>query len=255
VLGDSGLTSERATHFGFSEIDPAEKAGRVGEVFSSVASRYDLMNDLMSFGSHRLWKDLALARSGVREGHRVLDVAAGSGDMTMRFARQVGTSGQVVMTDINASMLACGRSRLLNEGLGVNVQMLLADAESLPFSGGQFDCVSIAFGLRNVTRIPKALASMSRLLKPGGRLVILEFSTPTSTLLSRAYDLFSFSVIPSMGKMVTGDEQSYQYLVESIRKHPNQQTLSAMMEEAGLEDVKHQNINGGIVAIHTGYRF
>jgi len=247
--------SERATHFGFSEIDPAEKAGRVGEVFSSVASRYDLMNDLMSFGSHRLWKDLALARSGVREGHRVLDVAAGSGDMTMRFARQVGTSGQVVMTDINASMLACGRSRLLNEGLGVNVQMLLADAESLPFSGGQFDCVSIAFGLRNVTRIPKALASMSRLLKPGGRLVILEFSTPTSTLLSRAYDLFSFSVIPSMGKMVTGDEQSYQYLVESIRKHPNQQTLSAMMEEAGLEDVKHQNINGGIVAIHTGYRF
>ena len=247
--------SERVTHFGFSEIDPAEKAGRVGEVFSSVASRYDLMNDLMSFGSHRLWKDLALARSGVREGHRVLDVAAGSGDMTMRFARQVGTSGQVVMTDINASMLACGRSRLLNEGLGVNVQMLLADAESLPFSGGQFDCVSIAFGLRNVTRIPKALASMSRLLKPGGRLVILEFSTPTSTLLSRAYDLFSFSVIPSMGKMVTGDEQSYQYLVESIRKHPNQQTLSAMMEEAGLEDVKHQNINGGIVAIHTGYRF
>ena len=247
--------SERATHFGFSEIDPAEKAGRVGEVFSSVASRYDLMNDLMSFGSHRLWKDLALARSGVREGHRVLDVAAGSGDMTMRFARQVGPSGQVVMTDINASMLACGRSRLLNEGLGVNVQMLLADAESLPFSGGQFDCVSIAFGLRNVTRIPKALASMSRLLRPGGRLVILEFSTPTSTLLSRAYDLFSFSVIPSMGKMVTGDEQSYQYLVESIRKHPNQQALSAMMEEAGLEDVKHQNINGGIVAIHTGYRF
>jgi|TARA_B100001142_G_C14288525_1_gene637980 demethylmenaquinone methyltransferase/2-methoxy-6-polyprenyl-1,4-benzoquinol methylase len=249
------LTSERATHFGFSEIDPAEKAGRVGEVFSSVASRYDLMNDLMSFGSHRLWKDLALARSGVREGHRVLDVAAGSGDMTMRFARQVGTSGQVVMTDINASMLACGRSRLLNEGLGVNVQMLLADAESLPFSDGQFDCVAIAFGLRNVTRIPKALASMSRMLKPGGRLVILEFSTPTSTLLSRAYDLFSFSVIPSMGKMVTGDEQSYQYLVESIRKHPNQQALSAMMEEAGLEDVKHQNINGGIVAIHTGYRF
>jgi len=213
------------------------------------------MNDLMSFGSHRLWKDLALARSGVREGHRVLDVAAGSGDMTMRFARQVGTSGQVVMTDINASMLACGRSRLLNEGLGVNVQMLLADAESLPFSDGQFDCVAIAFGLRNVTRIPKALASMSRMLKPGGRLVILEFSTPTSTLLSRAYDLFSFSVIPSMGKMVTGDEQSYQYLVESIRKHPNQQALSAMMEEAGLEDVKHQNINGGIVAIHTGYRF
>ena len=249
------MTSERATHFGFSEIDPAEKAGRVGEGFSSVASRYDLMNDLMSFGSHRLWKDLALARSGVREGHRVLDVAAGSGDMTMRFARQVGTSGQVVMTDINASMLACGRSRLLNEGLGVNVQMLLADAESLPFSDGQFDCVAIAFGLRNVTRIPKALASMSRMLKPGGRLVILEFSTPTSTLLSRAYDLFSFSVIPSMGKMVTGDEQSYQYLVESIRKHPNQQALSAMMEEAGLEDVKHQNINGGIVAIHTGYRF
>ena len=249
------MTSERATHFGFSEIDPAEKAGRVGEVFSSVASRYDLMNDLMSFGSHRLWKDLALARSGVREGHRVLDVAAGSGDMTMRFARQVGTSGQVVMTDINASMLACGRSRLLNEGLGVNVQMLLADAESLPFSDGQFDCVAIAFGLRNVTRIPKALASMSRMLKPGGRLVILEFSTPTSTLLSRAYDLFSFSVIPSMGKMVTGDEQSYQYLVESIRKHPNQEALRKMMGEAGFEDVYYHNLGGGIVALHVGFRY
>jgi demethylmenaquinone methyltransferase/2-methoxy-6-polyprenyl-1,4-benzoquinol methylase len=247
--------SEPATHFGFTDIDPADKAGRVGQVFSSVASRYDVMNDLMSFGSHRLWKDLALARSGVRTGDQVLDVAAGSGDMSARFSKRVGAEGRVVMTDINPDMLACGRARLLDQGVGSNVQLLLADAESLPFAPGQFHCVSIAFGLRNVTRIPAALSSMVRMLRPGGRVMILEFSTPTSALWAKAYDLFSFSVIPALGRVVTGDEGSYRYLVESIRRHPDQETLANMMSDAGLEDVSYQNIQGGIVAIHTGFRY
>jgi len=245
--------NEGSTHFGFSEIASANKAQKVGEVFTSVADRYDLMNDLMSLGSHRLWKDFALARSGVRAGHHVLDVAAGSGDMTTRFARQVGASGRVVMTDINASMLACGRARMLDKGIGSNIDLLLADAETLPFAPAQFDCVSIAFGLRNVTRIPKALASMKCMLKPGGRVLILEFSHPVSVLLSRGYDLFSFSVIPPLGRMVTGDEPSYRYLVESIRRHPDQDTLAQMMSDAGLEDVAYHNLSGGIVAVHTGF--
>ena len=245
--------NEGSTHFGFSEVASASKAQKVGEVFSSVADRYDLMNDLMSLGNHRLWKDFALARSGVRVGHHVLDVAAGSGDMTTRFARQVGASGRVVMTDINASMLACGRARLLDKGIGPNIDILLADAETGPFAPTQFDCVSIAFGLRNVTRIPKALASMKSMLKPGGRVLILEFSHPVSGLLSRAYDIFSFSVIPPLGRMVTGDEASYRYLVESIRRHPDQDTLAQMMSDAGLEDVEYHNLSGGIVAVHTGF--
>ena len=245
--------NEGSTHFGFSEVASASKAQKVGEVFTSVADRYDLMNDLLSLGSHRLWKDFALARSGVSAGHHVLDVAAGSGDMTTRFARQVGASGRVAMTDINASMLACGRSRLLDKGIGPNIDMLLADAETLPFFPAQFDCVSIAFGLRNVTRIPKALASMKSMLKPGGRVLILEFSHPVSGLLSRAYDLFSFSVIPPLGRMVTGDEASYRYLVESIRRHPDQDTLAQMMSDVGLEDVAYHNLSGGIVAVHTGF--
>jgi len=247
--------SEPATHFGFTDIDPAEKADRVGQVFSSVASRYDVMNDLMSFGSHRLWKDLAVARSGVRTGDHVLDVAAGSGDMSARFAKRVGPTGRVVMTDINPDMLGCGRARLVDQGIGSNVRMLLSDADALPFSPGQFNCVSIAFGLRNVTRIPKALASMTRMLRPGGRVMILEFSAPTSALWAKAYDLFSFSVIPKLGRAVTGDEDSYRYLVESIRRHPDQETLAGMMRDAGLEDVTYQNIHGGIVAIHTGFRY
>ncbi len=232
-----------------------QKAGKVRAVFTSVADRYDLMNDLMSFGAHRLWKDFAVARSGVRAGQHVLDVAAGSGDMTARFADQVGPSGRVVMTDINRSMLECGRARLLDKGIGPNIDMLLADAETLPFVPHQFDCVSIAFGLRNVTRIAKALASMASMLKPGGRVLILEFSHPVSDLISRAYDLFSFSVIPPLGRLVTGDEASYRYLVESIRRHPDQDTLSRMMTDAGLEDVGYHNLNGGIVAVHTGFRY
>ena len=247
--------NEGSTHFGFREVASAQKADKVGEVFTSVAGRYDLMNDLMSLGSHRLWKDFAVARSGVRVGHHVLDVAAGSGDMTRRFAKYVGASGRVVMTDINQSMLECGRARLLDQGIGPNIDLLLADAETLPFAPHRFDCVSIAFGLRNVTRIPKALASMTSMLKPGGRVLILEFSHPASDLLSRVYDLFSFSVIPPLGQMVTGDEPSYRYLVESIRRHPNQDTLSEMMTDAGLEDVEYHNLSGGIVAVHTGFRY
>ena len=247
--------NEGSTHFGFREVASAQKADKVGEVFTSVAGRYDLMNDLMSLGSHRLWKDFAVARSGVRAGHHVLDVAAGSGDMTRRFAKYVGASGRVVMTDINQSMLECGRARLLDQGIGPNIDLLLADAETLPLAPHRFDCVSIAFGLRNVTRIPKALTSMTSMLKPGGRVLILEFSHPTSDLLSRVYDLFSFSVIPPLGRMVTGDEPSYRYLVESIRRHPNQDTLSEMMVDAGLEDVEYHNLSGGIVAVHTGFRY
>ena len=247
--------NEGSTHFGFREVASAQKADKVGEVFTSVAGRYDLMNDLMSLGSHRLWKDFAVARSGVRAGHHVLDVAAGSGDMTRRFAKYVGASGRVVMTDINQSMLECGRARLLDQGIGPNIDLLLADAETLPFAPHRFDCVSIAFGLRNVTRIPKALTSMTSMLKPGGRVLILEFSHPVSDLLSRAYDLFSFSVIPPLGQMVTGDGPSYRYLVESIRRHPNQDTLSEMMVDAGLEDVEYHNLSGGIVAVHTGFRY
>ena len=247
--------NEGSTHFGFREVASAQKADKVGEVFTSVAGRYDLMNDLMSLGSHRLWKDFAVARSGVRAGHHVLDVAAGSGDMTRRFAKYVGASGRVVMTDINQSMLECGRARLLDQGIGPNIDLLLADAETLPFAPHRFDCVSIAFGLRNVTCIPKALTSMTSMLKPGGRVLILEFSHPTSDLLSRVYDLFSFSVIPPLGQMVTGDGPSYRYLVESIRRHPNQDTLSEMMTDAGLEDVEYHNLSGGIVAVHTGFRY
>ena len=246
---------EKATHFGFSEVDPADKATRVGQVFESVADRYDLMNDLMSLGVHRLWKDFALARSSVRAGHRVLDVAAGSGDMTARFARRVGDAGQVVMTDVNPAMLEQGRKRLIDKGIGSNVEFLLADAEALPLMPGGFDCVCIAFGLRNVTRIPKALESMAQMLRPGGRVVILEFSHPVSEWLSRAYDLFSFSVIPPLGRMVTGDEASYRYLVESIRRHPDQNRLSQMMRESGFEDVSYHNLNGGIVALHLGFRY
>jgi demethylmenaquinone methyltransferase/2-methoxy-6-polyprenyl-1,4-benzoquinol methylase len=213
------------------------------------------MNDLMSLGTHRWWKDFALARSSVRSGQRVLDVAAGSGDMSARFSRQVGESGRVVMTDINPAMLERGRERLIDKGIGANVDMLLADAEALPFAPHQFDCVSIAFGLRNVTRIPKALASMARMLRPGGRVMILEFSHPVSGLLSRAYDIFSFRVIPPLGRIVTGDEASYRYLVESIRRHPGQDQLSEMMRESGLEDVSYHNLNGGIVALHIGFRY
>jgi len=249
------MTDSSKTHFGFTEVDITSKAHRVGEVFRSVASKYDLMNDLMSFGAHRLWKRFAVLQSGLRPGGKVLDVAAGSGDLSRHFARQVGTTGQVVVTDINASMLAEGKDNLVNDGLVENISYALVDAEQLCFGDNEFDCVSISFGLRNVTRKDLALASMCRVLKPGGRLLVLEFSKPVIPLLQQAYDSYSFNVIPKIGKLVVGDEASYKYLVESIRQHPDQQTLKDMMLDAGFNHVRVHNLSGGIVALHVGYRF
>jgi demethylmenaquinone methyltransferase/2-methoxy-6-polyprenyl-1,4-benzoquinol methylase len=244
-----------STHFGYRDVDSGAKPGMVNEVFDSVASRYDVMNDLMSFGIHRAWKAFTLARSGVRPGQRVLDVAGGSGDLSIAFARRVGRDGTVVLTDINAAMLAHGRRRVIDAGHIGTVVCVQTDAENLAFADASFDCISIAFGLRNVTHIDRALASMYRVLRPGGRLLILEFSKPKTELLRRFYDAYSFAVIPKLGAAVTGDRESYQYLVESIRRHPDQPTLKAMMRDAGFEDVKWHDLSGGIVALHVGYKY
>ena len=249
------MNESSRTHFGFRTVASEEKADLVGEVFRSVADRYDVMNDIMSFGAHRLWKRFAAARSGLKKGDKVLDVAAGSGDMSVLFASQVGSDGNVILTDINPSMLQQGRDKLINRGVAGNVVFALADAEELCFEDRQFNCVSIAFGLRNVTSKENALASMYRVLKPGGRLLVLEFSKPVVPLLEKAYDNYSFLAIPKIGKLVTGDEDSYQYLVESIRKHPDQEALKQMMREAGFDHVKVHNLSGGIVALHIGYKF
>lgn len=248
------MASDKTTHFGYREVPEDQKVRMVGGVFDSVASRYDLMNDLMSGGVHRIWKRVAIELSGVRPGQQVLDVAGGTGDLTLRFAREVGPAGRVVLSDINAAMLGTGRDRLLDEGVCGNVDFALADAEALPFRDGSFDCVTIAFGLRNVTRKDRALASMLRVLKPGGRLLVLEFSRPTSELLGKLYDAYSFGVIPKIGRLVAGDEDSYRYLAESIRMHPDQETLRDMMEDAGFERCDYHNLTGGIVAIHRGFR-
>ncbi len=242
------------THFGFREVPEDAKERLVGGVFRSVATRYDLMNDLMSFGVHRAWKQFALAQSGVRSGQRVLDVAGGTGDMTARFARRVGESGSVILSDINDAMLEVARSRLADDGIAGNVEYVRADAERLPFPDNHFDCVSIAFGLRNVTHIDRALESMYRVLKPGARLLILEFSQPTVAALKPVYDAYSFNVLPWLGRVVAGDEASYRYLVESIRRHPDQETLKAMMQAAGCERVEYYNLSGGIAAVHKGYK-
>ncbi|MGB5706136.1 MAG: bifunctional demethylmenaquinone methyltransferase/2-methoxy-6-polyprenyl-1,4-benzoquinol methylase UbiE [Arenicellales bacterium] len=243
------------THFGFRDVDIEAKTTLVGQVFRSVASRYDLMNDLMSFGAHRLWKRFAAGQSGLRPGDSVLDVAGGSGDMSRLFARQVGSRGAVMLTDINQAMLNQGRDKLVNAGIVGNVCYALVDAENLCFADEEFNCVSISFGLRNVTRKENALTSMYRVLKPGGRLLILEFSKPIIPLLEKAYDNYSFKAIPKIGKLVTGDEASYQYLIESIRKHPGQEPLKQMIYKAGFDHVKVHNLSGGIVALHIGYRF
>ena len=245
----------QTTDFGFAEVRREEKAQRVRAVFDSVASRYDVMNDLMSWGSHRLWKRFALSLTGLRTGGRALDVAGGTGDLAEGLAKQVGKSGLVMLTDINAAMLAAGRDRLINAGLVGNVLCAQADAERLPFADESFDCVTIAFGLRNVTDKPRALASMRRVLKSGGQLLVLEFSKPASPALGSAYDAYSFKVLPMLGRVVAGDEDSYRYLAESIRRHPDQETLLAMMRTAGLEDCRYHNLMGGIVAVHRGYRY
>jgi demethylmenaquinone methyltransferase/2-methoxy-6-polyprenyl-1,4-benzoquinol methylase len=249
------IQTPKTTHFGFSDVPWEEKARRVRGVFDSVAGRYDLMNDLMSGGAHRLWKLFALSLTGLRPGACALDVAGGTGDLSVGLARQVGPDGLVLLSDINAAMLARGRDRLIDAGLVGNVQCVQADAEQLPFADGSFDCVTIGFGLRNVTDKPAALLSMRRVLRPGGRLVILEFSKPTLPGLAAIYELYSFRVLPLLGRIVARDADSYRYLAESIRRHPDQQTLLGMMRDAGLEDCRYHNLSGGIVAVHVGQRY
>ena len=248
------MNDEPTTHFGYETVAEEEKAGRVRGVFDSVASRYDLMNDLMSFGVHRLWKRFAVELAGIRRGQRILDLASGTGDLAARFAGLAGPSGLVVMTDINEAMLSRGRDRVIDEGRSANVRFAQVDAEALPFPEGVFDCVTIAFGLRNVTRKERALEEMGRVLRPGGRALVLEFSRPTTRPLRAAYDLYSFQFLPRLGRMVTGDEASYRYLAESIRVHPDQETLKAMMGAAGFERCDVHNLSGGIVAVHRGFK-
>ncbi|MCM2972290.1 MULTISPECIES: bifunctional demethylmenaquinone methyltransferase/2-methoxy-6-polyprenyl-1,4-benzoquinol methylase UbiE [Larsenimonas] len=245
---------KRTTDFGYEKVAFEEKAGRVADVFHSVASRYDTMNDLMSMGVHRVWKRITIERSGVRRGHKVLDIAGGTGDLTAKFSKRVGDQGQVVLADINSSMLNVGRDKLTDLGLCNNIEYVQANAEALPFESNTFDCITIAFGLRNVTDKAKALRSMARVLKPGGRLLVLEFSKPVNPVFSKVYDEYSFRVLPKLGQWVANDPDSYRYLAESIRMHPDQETLKHMMEQAGLERVEYTNLTGGVVALHRGIK-
>lgn len=254
VTEDSTQSGERLTDFGYERLPRSEKKGRVKGVFDSVASRYDLMNDAMSLGLHRLWKRFTIARTGLRAGDRALDVAAGSGDLALGLARRVGQTGRVVVTDINAAMLDVGRDRLLDAGLVGNIDYVRADAEALPFRSGTFKCVTIGFGLRNVTDKEAALASMFRVLRPGGRLLVLEFSRPALAALEPAYDFYSFKVLPRLGSLLAGDSESYRYLAESIRRHPDQRAMQALLEAAGFERCSYHNLSAGIVALHTGYK-
>ncbi len=245
---------KQTTHFGFSEVPLHDKVGRVAGVFHSVAAKYDVMNDLMSMGIHRLWKRQTIELSGVRTGNKVLDLAGGTGDLTMKFSEIVGPEGQVVLADINDSMIKVGRDRLIDKGIVGNVNYVQANAECLPFPDQTFDCITIAFGLRNVTDKQAALESMARVLKPGGRLLVLEFSKTDNPLLTKAYDTYSFNILPKIGKLVADDEESYRYLAESIRMHPDQETLKGMMEQAGLVNCRFHNMTGGIVALHFGMK-
>ena len=244
--------NDKQTHFGFQTVPEHEKREKVREVFSSVASRYDVMNDLMSMGLHRIWKAFAIQLSGVREGSRVLDVAGGTADLSLAFARRVGTTGQVWLTDINHAMLSRGRDRVLDKGFAIPVAQ--CDAEKLPFPSNHFDCVTVAFGLRNMTPKDQALAEMQRVLRPGGRLLVLEFSRVWKPL-EPAYDFYSFKVLPWMGEKVANDADSYRYLAESIRMHPSQEELKQMMEQAGFNRVDYHNMTGGVVALHRGFKY
>ena len=251
----SANEDDHKTHFGFKQVDRTQKVAMVRDVFQSVAAKYDVMNDLMSFGIHRLWKRYTIDCSGVRAGHKVLDLAGGTGDLAAKFSRIVGENGQVILADINDAMLKVGRDKLRDNGIVGNVEYVQANAEELPFPDNSFDIITIAFGLRNVTDKDKALASMYRVLKPGGRLLVLEFSKPTNELLTKAYDLYSFHLLPKIGQLVVNDADSYQYLAESIRMHPEQEVLKSMMEAVGFEQTTFHNLTGGIVALHRGYKF
>ena len=246
--------SDKTTHFGFQKVPAEEKARRVRGVFDSVASEYDLMNDVMSLGIHRLWKRLAIGMANIQPGQRVLDLAGGTGDLASLIAPKVGSQGSVVLCDINNAMIRTGRTRLLDKGIAGNVEYVQADAERLPFPDSSFDCITMGFGLRNVTHKQTALDSMYRVLKPGGRLLILEFSRPAA-LLRPAYDFYSFSILPRLGRLIARDADSYRYLAESIRMHPDQKTLVGMLQHAGFEACDYHNLTGGIVAIHRGYKF
>lgn len=248
-------TTQDTTHFGFRTVAKEEKATMVAEVFHSVAAKYDIMNDLMSMGIHRVWKRFTIDCSGVRRGQRVLDLGGGTGDLTAKFSRIVGDSGQVILADINNSMLKVGRSKLRDSGIVGNVGYVQANAEELPFPDDYFDCITISFCLRNVTDKEKALRSMYRVLKPGGRLLVLEFSKPILEPLSKVYDAYSFHLLPKMGEIIANDAESYRYLAESIRMHPDQTTLQGMMDEAGFDQTSYYNLTGGIVALHRGYKF
>jgi demethylmenaquinone methyltransferase/2-methoxy-6-polyprenyl-1,4-benzoquinol methylase len=248
------MKDDRSTDFGFQQVAWGDKARRVRGVFDSVAGNYDLMNDLMSAGAHRLWKRFTLSLTNLRPGQRALDVAGGTGDLAAGLARQVGERGLVILTDINAAMLGHGRDRLTDDGLVGNIRYVQANAERLPFADNTFDCITIGFGLRNVTDKLAALRSMQRVLKPGGQLIVLEFSRP-AVPLRPLYDAYSFHVLPRLGQLVASDAASYRYLAESIRMHPDQETLLALMREAGLEDCRYHNLSGGIVAVHRGYKY
>ena len=246
--------SDNTTDFGFTRVDRDAKAGMVRGVFDSVASRYDLMNDLMSGGIHRLWKRFTIELCAVRPGQTILDIAGGTGDLAARFSRLVGQDGKVILADINAAMLEVGRDRLIDKGASDNIEVVQADAQYLPFADNSIDCITIAFGLRNVTDKAVALQSMLRVLRPGGRLLVLEFSKPTSPLLGKIYDQYSFQILPAMGRLVAQDADSYRYLAESIRKHPDQETLLGMMEDAGFVESRYHNMTGGIDAVHQGFK-
>ncbi len=245
---------EDKTHFGYQTVETGKKKELVGQVFDSVADRYDVMNDLMSFGVHRLWKRFTINQTGVRAGQSVLDLAGGTGDLAAKLSQRVGSSGTVTLSDINSSMLSVGRDRMIDSGIVGNMQYALADAEQLPFAESSFHCVTMAFGLRNVTDKQQALNSIFSTLKPGGRLLVLEFSKPVLPVLSKAYDAYSFSALPAMGKLVANDAESYRYLAESIRQHPDQETLLGMMQSAGFERCEYHNLTGGIVALHKGFK-
>ena len=245
----------KSTHFGYKTIEAEKKADMVAGVFHSVAAKYDIMNDVMSFGIHRMWKRFTIESAGARPGMKVLDLAGGTGDLTAKFSRIVGDTGQVILADINDSMLKVGREKLRDKGIVGNVDYVQANAEALPFPDNHFDIITIAFGLRNVTNKDAAIASMLRVLKPGGKLLVLEFSKPQHEIMRKVYDLYSFKVLPKMGSLITQDADSYEYLAESIRMHPDQETLKQMMETAGFEQVNYTNMTDGIVALHKGYKF